>query len=37
LTLKPKRLKRGAKLTVRATITLADGAATTLVKRISAR
>lgn len=37
LTLKPKRLKRGAKLTVRATVTLADGAATTLVKRISAR
>ena len=37
LTLKPKRVKRGAKLTVRATITLADGSATTLQKRISAR
>jgi Tol biopolymer transport system component len=37
LTLKPKRLKRGAKVTVRATVTLADGSATTLQKRISSR
>jgi hypothetical protein len=37
LSLKPKRLKRGAKLTVRATVTLADGSATTLQRRISAR
>jgi hypothetical protein len=32
LSLKPKRLKRGAKVTVRATVTLADGTATTLKK-----
>ena len=37
LSLKPKRLKRGAKVTVRATVTLADGSATTLQKRLSAR
>jgi Tol biopolymer transport system component len=37
LSLKPKRLKRGAKVTVRATVTLADGAATTLQKRVSSR
>jgi hypothetical protein len=37
LALKPKRLKRGAKLTVRATVTLADGSATTLTRRVSAR
>ena len=37
LSLKPKRLKRGQKVTVRATVTLADGTATTLQKRISPR
>ena len=37
VSLKPNRLKRGAKLTVRATVTLADGSTTTLQKRISLR
>jgi hypothetical protein len=37
LSLEPRRLKRGAKVTVQATVTLADGTATTLERRISAR